>query len=77
MCIHNPNQPAHLLLEITIEISWGENISDGGSARHFRRPVIIVNLKLTVIMTMTIQVEYMEEMMLALLQSSFVLIMTL
>jgi len=52
------------------------HISDGGSARHFRRPVIIVNLKLTVIMTIQV-VEYMEEMMLALLQSSFVLIMTL
>ena len=76
MCIHNPSQPAHLLLEITIEISLGENISDGGSTRHFRRPVIIVNLKLTVIMTIQV-VEYMEEMMLALLQSSFVLIMTL
>jgi len=76
MCIHNPSQPAHLLLEITIEISWGGNISDGSRARHFRRPVIIVNLKLTVIMTIQV-VEYMEEMMLALLQSSFVLIMTL
>jgi hypothetical protein len=34
MCIHNPSQPAYLLLEITIEFSWQKNTSDGGSVRH-------------------------------------------